>query len=379
MTPRFRVAGFPVRIHPLFLLTTLATGASGGWNPARMAVWCGVVFVSVLVHELGHALAFRRYGHGAEITLHGLGGTATSTGGPPLTHRRELWLALAGPGAGFLLGGVVLGLQQLTPLGQAGGLVGYAVRGLLWANFGYGLLNLLPIHPLDGGHAMAAVVRERGGHRFEWLIHGISLGTAAAALVLAVVGRQLWLGMFALVLGVLNVGPFLQAWAERRYRLRIRAAKARARPAVSEHEAAAAIQGFLSRLGTAPRERPAAPPPPEEHGPAPPPDRQFLGQWLLENGLMEWALPPLRAAFAQAPTPRTGHALATALLEAGRHAEVARLLSSPDAHHLGQETLTLIATRAEAAGQLPLATRARELHQLLASAPPLAHDSEKQD
>jgi hypothetical protein len=110
------------------------------------------------------------------------------------------------------------------------------------------------------------------------------------------------------------------------------------------------------------------PPGPEQDLPELPPDPQFLGEWLLDNGLPELALPPLRTAFATEPSPQTGHALATALLEAGRHVELARLLSSPGAAHLGDEMLTLIATRSEAAGQLPLATCARELCQRRASA-----------
>jgi Zn-dependent protease len=384
MALSFRVAGFPIQVHPLFFLIALATGATGGWNPARIAVWSGVVFASVLVHELGHALAFRRFGHGASISLHGLGGTTTSTGGRSLTHRQDLWVSLAGPGAGFLLGGLVLGLQLLTPVGQAGGLAGYTVRALLWTNFGYGLLNLLPIHPLDGGHAMAAIIRERGGNRYEWLIHGISLGVAVVGLVLAIVWREVWLGMFALVLGVLNAGRFAQTWMERGYMIGIRTASKRMRSSTEKHEGATSIEGLLEQLRPSPSSSPPppAPPPvprdaPPERAPSPekdlpevPPDPQFLGKWLLDNGLAELALPPLRAAFATEPSPETGHALATALLEAGRHAEMTRLLSSPGAAHLGEETLTLIAARSEAAGQLPLATRARELRQHLASARP---------
>jgi hypothetical protein len=226
-----------------------------------------------------------------------------------------------------------------------------------------------------------------------------SLMTAAVGLVLAIVWKDLWLGMFALVLGVLNVGQFLRAWVERGYILGLRAASKRVRPSVEGHEVSASIEGFLAQLRPSPRSsrpappRPPAPPPaqrvaapekraaPPEKRPPPersltleedllelPPDRQFLGEWLLDNGLAELALPPLRAAFATEPTPQTGHALAAALLEAGRHAEVTRLLSSPGVTHLGDETLTLIATRAEATGQLPLATRARELHRARTSA-----------
>lgn len=391
MALRFRVAGFPVQVHPLFLLTAVASGLSGWWTPGRVAVWCGVVFLSVLIHELGHALAFRRFGHGASIALHGLGGTTSSTGGRTLTHRQDLWLSLAGPAAGFALGGGVLALQLLTPVGQAGGLVGYAVSALLWANFGWGILNLMPILPLDGGHAMAAVIRHRAGNRYEWLIRGISLATAAVGLVLSIVWRSFWLGGFALVLGALNLEPFLRAWVERKYMRKIRASSHRPRTAADEREATASIEGFLAqfrpRPGASRRSSakasppPALPPVPPAQPPPPqgasrrepeelelPLDSQFLGGWLLDNGLAELALPSLRSAFAKAPTPQTGHALAAALLEAQRYPELTRLLSSPDAAHLGDETLQLIATRAEAAGQPALATRARELRQGRASA-----------
>jgi stage IV sporulation protein FB len=390
MALRFRVAGFPVQVHPLFVLTTLATGATGGWNPARMAVWFGVVFASVLAHELGHALAFRHFGHGASISLHWLGGTATSTGGRRLTHRQDLWVSLAGPGAGFLLGGLVLVLQHATPVGQAGGLAGSAVRALLWVNFGYGLFNLLPIHPLDGGHAMAALIRQRGGNRYEWLVHGISLGVAIVTLVFGIVSKQFWLAAFALVLAVMNVGRFAQTWMERVYTLGIRAASKRMRAEYEKNQASANLEGVLGPLRPSspparpPPPRPPAPPPVRREAPPQPPpkrppsleqdlpefphDPQFLGEWLLDNGLPELALQPLRTAFATEPSPQTGHALATALLEVGRHTELARLLSSSGAAHLGDETLTLIATRSEAAGQLPLATRARELRQRRASA-----------
>ena len=253
MALRFRVAGFPVQVHPLFLLTALAAGLTGWWTPGRVAVWCGVVFLSVLIHELGHALAFRRFGHGASISLHGLGGTTSSTGGRP-SHLQELWLSLAGPAAGFLLGGGVLALQRLTPVGQAGGLVGYAVEALLWTNFGWGIMNLMPILPLDGGHTLAAVIRHRGGSRYEWLIRGISLATAAVGLVLAIVWRNYWLGGFALVLGVLNLEPFLRAWVERQYMRKIRESSQRQRPAVEAHEVSASIEGFLAQL----RPRPGA-------------------------------------------------------------------------------------------------------------------------
>jgi Zn-dependent protease len=397
MALRFTVAGFPVQVHPLFLLTTLALGATGYRGVGPMLVWFGVVFLSVLVHELGHALAYRRFGSAASIQLHGLGGTTTGEGAEWLTHRQDLWVSLAGPAAGFALGGLVLALQLLTPVGQAGGLVGYAVVSLLWVNFGWGLVNLLPMVPLDGGHALAAVIRERGGTRHEWLIPLVSVVTAACCIVLAIVWKQLWLGMLALVLGVMNLPRLLAARVTRRYMLQLRAATARRRP-TSE----ASLQGvdqFLSELRRPSRPpppsserrsatlRPTPPPPrtpvPEPALPEPPHDPRFVGGLLLDSGLPELALRPLQAAFAEEPTAQTGHSLAHALLATGRYAELTRLLDSPGARHLGEETLALIASRAEAAAQPALAARARALHPGPTRSAPLparrAHDSKKPD
>ncbi|MBN1206571.1 MAG: hypothetical protein JXB05_16915 [Myxococcaceae bacterium] len=397
MTLRFRVAGFPVQIHPLFLLTALATGATGYRGVGLMLVWSCVVFVSVLIHELGHALAYRRFGGAASIQLHGLGGTTTGEGAEQLTHRQSLWVSLAGPAAGFLLGGLVLALQSLTPVGQAGGLVAFAVGALLWVNFGWGLINLLPMVPLDGGHALAAVIRERGGPRYEWLIPLISVVTAVCCIALAIAWKQLWLGMLALILGVMNLPRLLEARVSRRYILQLRAASTRRRPASEEGDAALrGVDQLLSELRrpsrspppvgrSAPPVRRAPPPPrvPEPALPELPHDPRFVGELLLDSGLAELAIRPLQAAFAEQPTAQTGHSLAAALLAARRHAELTRLLTGPSARHLGAETLALIASRAEAAAQPELAARARALHQdhtrLAPLSAPRAHDSEKPD
>ena len=66
----FRLFGFPVRIHPLFWLGAVLLG---GWTfdlgLEYAAIWVAVVFVSILVHELGHAIAFRTFGVDSHIVL----------------------------------------------------------------------------------------------------------------------------------------------------------------------------------------------------------------------------------------------------------------------------------------------------------------------
>jgi stage IV sporulation protein FB len=174
---RFSVAGIPVRVQPLFWLIALLLGSSGG--ALQIVIWVFVVFVSILVHELGHALAFRWYGLRSQILLHFSGGLtipeATPWGSGYATVAigpvQQILISLAGPGAGFVLAGLVIAGVQLLggsvaisflfgliPLPTSatlpfGGLAGSSfLTMMLWVNVFWGLINLLPVFPLDGGH-----------------------------------------------------------------------------------------------------------------------------------------------------------------------------------------------------------------------------------
>src|SRR5690348_5845423 len=73
----FNVAGVPVRVHPWFLLMSLLLGV-GSFNkpnpPQEIILWMGVVFISILIHELGHVAAFRYFGQRAKVVLYSFGG-----------------------------------------------------------------------------------------------------------------------------------------------------------------------------------------------------------------------------------------------------------------------------------------------------------------
>jgi hypothetical protein len=70
---RFSIAGIPVRVHPLFWLIALLFGSSAG-SPAKLLGWVIAIFISITIHEVGHALAMRRYGQDSQIILHMAGG-----------------------------------------------------------------------------------------------------------------------------------------------------------------------------------------------------------------------------------------------------------------------------------------------------------------
>jgi stage IV sporulation protein FB len=170
----FRLLGIPVRVHPFFWVTTVFLGmGSKDADPVDILVWVAVVFVSILVHEFGHATMQRRYGGHPRVTLYGLGGLA-SCDDCDRSPRRQILILLAGPFAGFFLAGMVVAI--LKALGHFNGfvldwvpirwtpfdlryyfendklaLVDLIIWDLLVANILWGLINLLPVYPLDGG------------------------------------------------------------------------------------------------------------------------------------------------------------------------------------------------------------------------------------
>ena len=174
---RFNLAGFPVRVHPLFWLIAVLLGYSSG-DLLQILIWVLVVFISILVHELGHALAFRRYGMSSQIVLHFAGGLtipeSTRWGSQwanvALGPNQNIFISLAGPGAGFLVAALVIAgvlltggsiittrllgfipLPALAVLPFGGALVSLFVTALLWVNIFWGFINLMPVFPLDGG------------------------------------------------------------------------------------------------------------------------------------------------------------------------------------------------------------------------------------
>jgi Zn-dependent protease len=204
--PGPRILGIPVRIHPTFFLVAALLGARPGASLASVSVWIAVVFASVLLHELGHAWTARWFGYRPRIELHAMGGT-TLWGGAPVTPGRRLLISLAGPLAGLLVGALVWGL-----LPEAGlqGLARETVLAVLWVNVGWGVLNLLPVLPLDGGNVMASILDGLTGGRGERPARIASFLLAAAGLVVALLARQLWASFLAGLFAWWNLRAILE-------------------------------------------------------------------------------------------------------------------------------------------------------------------------
>jgi Zn-dependent protease len=248
----FRVFGIPVRVHPFFWLVTVIMGLNTGEDgtpPAELLIWVAVVFVSILVHELGHAFLQRRFGGRPWITLHGIGGLASCDDcdrGP----RSQILISLAGPAAGFLLAAIMVAMIRLSGhvigIAREGGIPFEQLRvdsvpvvslfgfNLYWAPFAsmgantlmhnmlfvniiWGLVNLLPVYPLDGGRISRELCTIKNPRRGIILSLQVSIVTA---ILMAAIGLLVWQSFYtALMFGYLayvNYQTF-QAYRENRW------------------------------------------------------------------------------------------------------------------------------------------------------------------
>ena len=181
---RFYFSGIPVRVHPVFWLSSawIVWGAANG-DPRKVLIGILCIFVSVLVHELGHAIMSRRYGYPSEIVLYILGGYATAT---HFSTWKNVKVSAAGPGAGFVLFGLTYAVLRFMMLYYPEALVGdhvigFAIHMMLFANLIVNIMNLVPCLPLDGGRIAEALMGRYGGRNSA--IRVLQLGIIASALV----------------------------------------------------------------------------------------------------------------------------------------------------------------------------------------------------
>jgi len=183
------LAGIELRIHLTFLLLLGWVGATH-WMAGRSAdaALNGVAFIlalfgCVLLHELGHSLAARRYGIPTrDITLLPIGGVARLERMPEKPSQ-ELWVALAGPAVNIAISAALFAWLSIThewaPLGQMHVASGPFAERLLVANVWLVLFNLIPAFPMDGGRVLRALLASRMEYvRATQIAAGIGQGLA---------------------------------------------------------------------------------------------------------------------------------------------------------------------------------------------------------
>lgn len=172
-----RLLGIDVYVHFTFLLLLgwvllIHFFLRYSWEDAlEEMLFVLVVFGIVLLHELGHALAARRYGIPTrDITLLPIGGVARLERIPD-DPRQELVVALAGPTVNVVLAaGLYLGLALSAPgppalLGDFAAVSDPPAERLFRVNVWLALFNLLPAFPMDGGRVLRALL----AMRFDYL------------------------------------------------------------------------------------------------------------------------------------------------------------------------------------------------------------------
>ncbi|HWH71277.1 MAG TPA: site-2 protease family protein [Candidatus Sulfotelmatobacter sp.] len=166
-----RVAGIAIYVHVTFFLLLLWIGASHfsvrhSWSDA----WGGIafillLFVIVVLHELGHALTARRFGiRTRDITLLPIGGVARLERMPE-EPKQELLVALAGPAVNVCLAVLLFAIlgagRQLADLANVGMVGGNFLASLMWVNVALAVFNLVPAFPMDGGRVLRALLATR--------------------------------------------------------------------------------------------------------------------------------------------------------------------------------------------------------------------------
>lgn len=218
----FKLLGFQVRIAWGFWLVAAILGWewSGGLDaaavvvgmdspgaPVLLLVWAVALFVSILVHELGHCLAFHYYGIRSRIVLYHFGGLAVpdsfgSWQGARQRHigpKEQIVISAAGPGLQLALGlflwavGVALGVRMEftetmnwllrlnleSPGFPSSSVVYGAFESVIWVSTAWAVLNLAPILPLDGGRIAESVLKLSRAQQPTQIAHMISIGTGA--------------------------------------------------------------------------------------------------------------------------------------------------------------------------------------------------------
>ncbi|HEY2881945.1 MAG TPA: site-2 protease family protein [Pirellulales bacterium] len=240
-----------MRISPWFWLANallgwsfasqIAVGSRGAVTAgAALLIWIVAVLVSIVIHEMGHALAYRHYGVASHIVLYHFGGLAIADqsydnlGDRRIHHpKRQIVISLAGPLTEMIVGIALIAIlfvggygidnpipqiSQLDFLEDGKPLPSIALIALvdafIYCSVWWALMNLLPVYPLDGGRVsreLFTLSNAREGIRSSLML---SIAAGAAVAIWALSQHQTFL---ALMFGGLAYSSFvtLQAYMGR--------------------------------------------------------------------------------------------------------------------------------------------------------------------
>ncbi|MFO0938846.1 MAG: M50 family metallopeptidase [Gemmataceae bacterium] len=189
----FRFLGFPCTISGLFWLGSVLLGNSEfqAFGLRGLLAWVVAMLISILIHELGHAIMARSFGcrvHDVRLTL--MGGFCAYDR-EPMWRWQRIAISLAGPFAGFLFWGILKGSNYAFGLEEY--LLDKSIYlalfyyDLLFINLVWGLFNLLPVLPMDGGRVCYELCGQAGArHPYvtaRWIGVGVAGGLAVISLL----------------------------------------------------------------------------------------------------------------------------------------------------------------------------------------------------
>jgi Zn-dependent protease len=205
----FRLFGFDVKVQSGFvmfmvLIMFLYRSPFGLWL-------AGSIAVLTLVHELGHAVAARRTGAHAEISLGFLAGYASYRPTRKLSRAEQAWISFAGPFVQISVSVAVLVAMGVNPVEPSSASSSPAAAAIWWAGPAIGALNLIPVLPLDGGNIVTyGLDRLVPGRARRYMLYFSIAATLGAAAVLVGTGYRgfvLFIGFLLITqLQMLNAG-----------------------------------------------------------------------------------------------------------------------------------------------------------------------------
>ena len=190
----------PVKIAPSFFVMALILGFLNTFSWMGTIIWAFVIFISVLVHEYGHAIAATLFGQHAQIQLFAFGGL-TLPQGKKLKGWQEFIVIAMGPLFGFALYFLTLfiPLEAISKLEIIGPYVAYTIIVTQFINLFWTVINLIPILPLDGGHLLRVVLAGFIGHKSWKVSFIISLLLSALGSVFFLFMGQVFIGAIFLL------------------------------------------------------------------------------------------------------------------------------------------------------------------------------------
>ncbi|MEX1049222.1 MAG: site-2 protease family protein [Akkermansiaceae bacterium] len=196
---RFSLFSIPIEVQPFFWLTLVILGGALRADSSDQFLQIGLFviagFISILIHELGHALTGRAYGARSRIVLQAFGGYAAFTG-THFSRRQSFVVTAAGPATQIVLG--LLVVFALPHLGTLSPPALYFLKILMLISFFWAVLNLLPVLPLDGGQMLSAILGPQRIKITLWvtiivaIAAGVTMFTRTGSIIFPI-----FLGMFA--------------------------------------------------------------------------------------------------------------------------------------------------------------------------------------